>query len=576
MRNLVTGSRWRAAVPHGLAVFIALLLASFAFLFRFNALGGALGGFDNDEFQMLTRVDLLLAGEQPLRDFADGEMRGVWPSLSYEVPALVQRVWGRNLLVHAYLTLSVLALCAAIVFVFARHLSRSWLCALLATAVVMASGAKAYNYTKVVTLTVAVVAVYRFIRAPTVANLCVLAAWTVVAALFRHDYAVYVGVTVLVAIVAVEPRPWRIPLRRAATYAALGLLFALPSIVWVMLHGGIPAYVAVVFRSISAEGRRLARWPVVDLASPYSETSLVAFNYYVFWALPLIVAGVLMWQLSRGSRAHAGESNGPVSGRDGGESRAAAPEPHLTFGIVLVAMTLVVNYFFLRANLQARFGDGSVPIALAGAWLGGAASRSSSWMSRKIARAVPIVLLALVFLAFFRLNSLAHELETGGLSVSLEQTRLRFHEVTQTLRALPAPDPKITEGPLAASRYLSACTLPNDRVLMGVYADEIPYFARRLVAAGQGYFALGFLRSETDQRLALERLRHQSVPIVITAFDYEGEIARNYPIVARHISSRYREVGVITAAGRPYVRVFADIMRPPTSTDPMSGLPCFR
>src|SRR4029434_7940258 len=77
-------TRHFSAAPHGLAVLIALLLASFAFLYRFNALGGALGGFDNDEFQMLTRVDLILAGEQPLRDFADGEMRGVWPSLSYE------------------------------------------------------------------------------------------------------------------------------------------------------------------------------------------------------------------------------------------------------------------------------------------------------------------------------------------------------------------------------------------------------------------------------------------------------------------------------------------------------------
>jgi hypothetical protein len=552
---------------HAVAVFIALLLASFAFLYRFNALGGSLGGFDNDEFQMLTRVDLLLAGEQPLRDFADGEMRGVWPSLSYEVPALVQRIWGRNLLVHAYLTLTVLAVCAGIVFVFARHLSRSWVCALLTAAVVMASGAKAYNYTKVLTLTIAVVAVYRFISAPTVAKLGVLAAWTVVAALFRHDYAVYVGVAVLVAIVSVEPRPWRVPLSRAATYAGLCLLFALPSILWVMLHGGILGYVDVVLRSISSEGRRLASWPVVDPVSPFSESSLVAFNYYVFWALPLIVAGVLIWRLSRASRREESESRGLADDLDA---------RHLSFGIVLVTMALIVNYFFLRANLQARFGDGSVPIALAGAWFAGSASRSASWMSRGLARTVAIVLLALMSAAFFRSNSLAHELETGGLSVSLDQTRLRFHEVTQTLRTLPAADPRITEGPLAASRYLALCTMPSDRVLMGIYADEIPYFASRRIAAGQGYFGLGFLRSETDQRLALERLARQSVPVVITAFDYDREIAMNYPLVARYISARYREAGVITAAGQPYLRVFVDIMRAPTSADPVTGFPCFR
>ena len=551
-------SSWRRAAPHTIAVLIALLVASFAFLYRFNALGGALGGFDNDEFQMLTRVDLVLAGEQPLRDFADGEMRGIWPSLSYEVPALTQRIWGRNLLVQAYLTLPILSLCAGIVFVFARHLSGSWVCALLAAAVVIASGAKAYNYTKVLTLTVALVALYGYVRAPTLARLGVLAAWTVVAALFRHDYAVYVGVAVLVAIVAVEPRPWRAPLRRVATYAALSLLCALPSMLWVMLHGGILGYVDVVLRSISSEGRRLARWPIVDLASPFSESSLVAFNYYAFWVLPLIAAGVLIGRLSRARRADRDDA------------------PHVAFGLALVAMALVVNVFFLRANLQARFGDGSVPIALVGAWLAGGASPLTSRMSRGVARAVPIVMLALVFAAFFGINSMAHELETGGLTVSLEQTRFRFQQVTQTLRALPAADPHITEGPLAASRYLSLCTMPNDRVLMGIYADEIPYFASRRIAAGQGYFGLGFLRSETDQRLALERLARQSVPVVITAFDYDREIAMNYPLVARYISARYREAGVITTAGQPYLRVFVDIMRAPTSTDPVTGFPCFR
>jgi len=557
-------SRWRRVAPHALAVLVALLVASFAFVYRFNALGGALGGFDNDEFQMLTRVDWVLAGEQPLRDFADGEMRGVWPSLSYEVPAFTQRIWGRNLLVQAYLTLPVLSLCAGIVFLFARHLSRSWVCAFVAAAVVIASGAKAYNYTKVLTLTVALVAVYGFVRAPTFSRLCVLAAWTVVAALFRHDYAVYVGVAVLIAIVGAEPWPWRVPLRRVTIYASLCLLFSLPSILWVMLHGGILGYVDVVLRSISSEGRRLARWPVVDFTSPFNESSLVAFNYYAFWLLPLIAAGVLIWLWRDLSRA---------SVTNGGESRDAA---HVTFGLALVAMALVVNVFFLRANLQARFGDGSVPIALAGAWIAGAASPSASWISRGLARAVPIVLLALVLAAFFGINSMAHELETGGLTVSLEQTRFRFHQVTETLRALPAVDPHITEGPLGASRYLSLCTMPNDRVLMGIYADEIPYFASRRVAAGQGYFALGFLRSETDQRLALERLARQSVPVVITAFDYDREIAGNYPLVARYISTHYRDVGVITAAGQPYLRVFVDIMRPPTSVDSVSGFPCFR
>jgi hypothetical protein len=553
--------QWRGSAGHVLAVLLALLLASFAFLYRFNALGGALGGFDNDEFQMLTRVDLLLAGEQPLRDFADGELRGVWPSLSYEVPALAQRLWGRNLLVHACLTLGLLAWCAGIVFLFARHLSRSWVCAVLAAAVVIVSGAKAYNYTKVLTLTVAAIAVYRLVGAPTVTTLAALAAWTIVATLFRHDYAAYVAVAVVAGLVAVQPRPWTVPLRRVAIYTGLCLLFSLPSLLWIVAYGGIPRYLAITLAGLGAEGgtRSLEHWPVVDLESPFSEDSLVAFNYYAFWGLPLAAAVVLIWLALRGR-----------------PPAQAAHDRDFRFGVALVAMTLLVNLFFLRANLQARFGDAAVPVVLIGAWLAGAASLVTPPILRGLARAGPLVLLALMFCAFFRSNSLARELETGGLTVSRAYAVLRFQEVVRTLRALPSTDAQNTGGPLAVSRYLYECTAADDRVLMGLYADEIPYFARRLVAGGQGYFALGFLRSEADQRLALERLERQSVPIVITPLDYDGEIAANYPLVSRHISGRYREVGVLKANGEPYVRVFADIMRPPRGTDSVTGFPCFR
>ena len=60
-------SGWR--IPGAVAAAVAVGVVSFAF--RFNTLGGALGGFDNDHFIYLTRTDMLLWGEQPLRDFVD-------------------------------------------------------------------------------------------------------------------------------------------------------------------------------------------------------------------------------------------------------------------------------------------------------------------------------------------------------------------------------------------------------------------------------------------------------------------------------------------------------------------------
>jgi hypothetical protein len=114
------------------AAFCAAALAIAAFIYRFNALDGSLGGFTNDQFAALVRADMLLRGQQPLRDFADAELRGAWPSLSYAVPAWAQQLGGRTLLPEAYLTIGAIALGHILVFLLALELSKRWSIALLA------------------------------------------------------------------------------------------------------------------------------------------------------------------------------------------------------------------------------------------------------------------------------------------------------------------------------------------------------------------------------------------------------------------------------------------------------------
>ncbi|MGH9202187.1 MAG: hypothetical protein ACRD2A_13240, partial [Vicinamibacterales bacterium] len=66
---------------------VTLVLASLVFvlvaLYRFNTLGGALGGFDNDHFLHFVYAKQVQAGEQPLRDFLDAGLQGARPSLTY-------------------------------------------------------------------------------------------------------------------------------------------------------------------------------------------------------------------------------------------------------------------------------------------------------------------------------------------------------------------------------------------------------------------------------------------------------------------------------------------------------------
>jgi hypothetical protein len=544
---------------------LAMLLATVAFLYRFNALGGSLGGFDNDDFFVLTRADMVLDGQLPLRDFVDGELRGAWPSLSYAVPAWAQMIWGRNLFVIAALEVGALALAAAIVFLVARTLSRGWLIALLASAVVILSTTKLYNYPKVLSLAVAVAAIRWMLAKPTMVRLAVLAAMTVLTGLYRHDYALYCGLAAAAGLIALEPRPWPVPVRRVLAYVAFGLLFAVPSLWWVEREWGVGRYVRDALRASETEGLRLIGWPVVSLTAPLAGESPVAFTYYAYWGLPIAAAGVLLWHLFAARHFPSGRGDGMT------------PAVERGVGVALLVMTPLVNYFFLRNNLPARLGDAVVPVVLVAAWIAGTTRRFPSPVGRSIAFAATAAALSLMCVVFVRVNSVMQELRSGGLTGSAAAALKRFDAVRNALHALPPAEwaDRDATGPMGAARYLAECSRPDDYVLVAAYTYEIPYFARRRFAGGQGLFSHGFFLDEAYQRLAVERLARQSVPIAFVDTDLDT-FRSDYPLVAEHLARRYRDVGRIDNAGHPYVHVFVDAARRPDRLDPVFGLPCFR
>jgi hypothetical protein len=258
-------------------------------------------------------------------------------------------------------------------------------------------------------------------------------------------------------------------------------------------------------------------------------------------------------------------------------------------GAVLLALAATVNNFFLRGNLFARFGDAIVPVALLAAWMAGAiaGARSSPTARRPLLRrlamtplrAVPHALMVVLAAALFMGTEMSVELEGAGITHSWEQTRKRFADAQAELAALPPQrwTDAGTYGTLWASRYLAECTQPTDRVLLATYAPEVPVFARRLIAGGQGTFGLTFYESEVQQREAVARLEHQSVPVVIGAYDdFKGEFVDDYRYVYQYVAAHYREAGVIQVDGRPRFRILVSTSREPSGIDPLLGLPCFK
>ena len=545
---------WRVAI----AIAAAAVIAGFAFAYRFNTLGGTLGGFDNDHFAHLMRTDVLLQGEQPLRDFADAELRGAWPALTYAVPAWAQAIGGRTLLPEAYLTVSALAVAYAIVFLLALDLSKRWWVAVVAAAVALFAAPKLYNYPKVLMLACGAFALRFAMSNPSVTRLGLSALVTAVATLFRHDYGVYLAVGMIAGLLACDAR---LAARRIAIYGTLTAACLLPSALWVQRYEGIQNYVAKAFATSTIETERTElRLPQLDLSSMFTGDGLLALTYYACWAVLVAAAVVLVARVVMPGAVRLIPAN-----------RATATG--------LLALAVIVNVFFLRANLGQRFGDAVVPVVLLAAWSIGAGSALTARRIRIFAMLVSGVLLISILAAAFAFGDVANKLEIAGLSDSWDATARRFEFVRSDLLQLPPATwrPDAAEGTLTAARYIAECTSPTDRLLVGAYAPEVGFFARRRFAGGQSTVSLSLYTSDVDQRQTLARLKRQSVPIILAdAREFEEGFASDYPLLAQHLADEYREAGTIVVDEEPRFRVFVDADRQPSGVDAYLGLPCFR
>ena len=542
------------------AALCALAVGLVAFAFRFNSLDGSLGGFTNDQFVHLLRVEMLLHGEQPLRDFADAELRGAWPSLTYAASAWAQQLGGRTLLPEAYLTAGALALAHAMVFLLVLDVTKRWSIAWLVAVLCVSMGPRLYSYPKVLMLTLGVAAIRAVTTTPSTLRLWLAAIATSAATLFRHDCGGYVGIGVIAGLVARDAGAWPAVGRRVGAYIGFTALCLLPSAVWVQVYEGIPRYFrnSLVISGLEA-GRTELELPRLTLATIFSSGSLEVLTYYAVWSTVAVAAAVLAWRVF------------------------ASAAPHLTreergFGVGLLVMAAVTSQFLLRDPLAARLGDAVVPVAVLGSWSIGAAQAIAVPVVSRLATLFASALLVFMVSASWVFMDVRRTLNDSGLTGSPRLVARQFWRAHDNLLRIPPTDWSNVDvqGSLSAARYVAECTSPDDYLFLVGDAPEITVFARRRFAAGQGVFAKTWYVSERDQRRALARLASQSVPIILAAAgSFESDFVINYPLVAQHVANHYRAVGRIADESRPFL-VFVDVARQPHRADPHLGLPCFQ
>jgi hypothetical protein len=222
-----------------------------AFLYRFDSLGGSLGGFSNDEFGYLARARQIQAGEVPFRDFNDPG----WFLTDY-VSAGAQWLGGYNLRSQALLTIGMLSIAAVLTFLLAWRAAGSLLAALVAVALQIALDPRHYNYPKLVLYAAAISAAWAYADRPTHSRLAALGAIVGIGFLFRHDHLVYLGALGALTIAFVHRGSIRDVLPAAARLCTAAALFVVPFLLFLTLNGGIGEYFRLASIYVQRDAQR--------------------------------------------------------------------------------------------------------------------------------------------------------------------------------------------------------------------------------------------------------------------------------------------------------------------------------
>ena len=536
---------------------VAILLCVWVFLYRFNTLGGAFGGFDNDHFLHFAYAKQVQAGEQPLRDFMDAGLQGARPSLTYELSAAAQTYFGNNLRSEAWLTVGGVALGAAIAFIAASTIA-PWPWA-LATALLSALiSPKLYGYPKVLVTAVASLLIVSASRLPSRTRVALMSVWTAIAFLFRHDYAIYCVAGFVIVTVCAATTSWRNRVTQAAAYLVLTAVFLAPSLWWVQHYRGLTEYVRNGLEMSRNEAARTRiGWPRLSLERGLSsviedEDNAKAWIYYVFLAVPLVVIAVTAKRAIRG----------------GDEPQASA-----AVLLALSVMTALLSHYFLRGNLAARFGDMGPPMAVLGAYLLFVSTRGliGQWLRALPGAVIAVAVFVITVMCTWQMASVSSELRTGRLLERPGDLFERTRRASQELLAMPR---SLREdegaGRMQASAYLHQCTKATDRVVVMGYATDVIVFAERLFGGKRASFVPGFYADDRYSHETVASLQSTSVPIVLGSnlFD-DGQM----PVIANFLRSHYEEAGKV----RFYESELRVLVRRGLAGQPLGpgGLPCF-
>ena len=574
-------SRWW---HRALVAVVALAVFVVSWPFRFNDPGGSFAGLTDDHFFYVVRGWQILFGDLPVRDFVD---HGA--PLYYYVAAAVQVVFGRGTASELIFSTTALSVGAALTFWLAAKASGSIVAGLAACLLHVWLGPRFYNYPKILVYAAAIPLLWWFADRPGARPRLWIAVVTVIGFLFRHDHGVFVALAMASLLLFLQGLSWRERVRHYVLYGLLVLALVAPYLAFLQWNGGVVSYL----RQASAWAERdRAREPVVwpglfDNPDGISDEARqgtpvrraiavvrdnrIAWLFYFEIALPLFALGVLALSDSA--------------------FRPGWPQARAKLAMTTVLMA-VLDAGFLRSSLEGRLADTSVPLAILVAWLLVAvpalvvrpawwrpAARRFRWAIAGVAAATWVF--ALLMLTAIVTDDIRQRLDKAYMTSSVDETLDRAETIAGRLREdwdlsrwMARPDrPEL----VTLSVYLNACTAPADRVLVSLYLPQVLALARRGFAGGHADLRPGFFEDEEAQRLTVERLQRQSVPVMLLASGAASleKFRESYPTLAAYLDRHYRPAATHVFDDRFGLTLFAKRDLTPTSAWQPLGWPCF-
>lgn len=284
----------------------------------------------------------------------------------------------------------------------------------------------------------------------------------------------------------------------------------------------------------------------------------LAWLYYVTLALPVVALVTLIRRRASGPEAMDRSSERAIVG-------------------MLIVLCVIVGQSLVRESPETRLPDVAAPLAVLGAWVAGVWTRGTLRYGRARVAAV-VVFGGVTFWGAGALGELGGHVTTSGLPAGPTGVSERLETVNEYLATSPPIDGWHDNGSIGLrtlAEWVRACTEPSDHLFVVGWAADLYFYAERPFAGGQVYLYPNWHSSEADQRLTVERLERQRVPIAISPVEGQPATHEAFPIVMKYVNRHYAHVarGTFGSTVEYDVLVRRDIS--PLGTYEPLDLPCY-